>query len=160
MNIIRIGTVFLVALLTTLGQEALAQDAAAVAADKLEWFAGDWTYNELDGEVSCNMLGEYIVHCDGAWVNDAGDEIEAVFITRYDAVEDVYRGYRFYSGGYADVARGWVDGNDWTFLYEGRDGAMIRFSATASGDSWSYVWHRSDQGGEWEETSRGSMTRK
>ena len=126
---------------------------------RLDWFVGNWTFNEVEGESECERLGDYIVHCNSAWTTADGNPVEAVFLMRYDAEAEVYRGYRFYSGGYADVALGWVEDDTWTFVYEGPAGARFKFTGVASGDTWTFVWHRSVQGGPWEQTSEGSMTK-
>ena len=38
-------------------------------AERLAWFAGDWTFNEVEGGNECGLLGDFIVHCEGAWKN-------------------------------------------------------------------------------------------
>lgn len=87
------------------------------------------------------------------------DDIKAVWLFRYDTEDEVYRSYRFYSNGYADSALGWVEGDTWTFVYEGPEGARSRFTGVESGDTWTYEWHSSIQGGGWEKTEEGSMTK-
>lgn len=126
---------------------------------RLDWFVGSWTYDQLDGGADCQRLGDFMIHCKSVWTTASGSENEAIFITRFDPQTERWRAYRFYRNGYADAAMGWVDGDSWTFVYEMPDGSRARFTAAASGDIWSYEWHRSVQGGAWEATSDGSMTR-
>ena len=119
----------------------------------------EWTYDQLEGTTECERLGDYMVHCTSEWTNAAGNDVEAVFINGYDTNAKVYRGYRFYSGGYADSGIGWVHGDSFTILYKEPDGTIYRASSTITADRWTYVWHRSVQGGPWEQTEEGSMTK-
>ena len=137
---------------------SLAQERSPEA-QRLDAFVGNWTYDDIEGETECELLGDYIVHCTSAWTTDAGNPVEAVFLVRYDTEAEVYWGHRFYSGGYADSGLGWVEGDTWTFVYEGPAGTRFRMTSIVSRDTWKYVWHRSVQGGAWEQTSEGSATR-
>ena len=144
------------------GQEAGAQEAAL----ELARFAGEWTFDringqEVDGGSSCEMLGDHIVWCVGGVIVD-GVENRQVFSVRYDAVEDAYWSYRFYQNGYADSGRAWVDGSGWKAVYELPNGALDRFTATysADGNSVDFAWHQSQQGGDWVAGQTGSMTRR
>ncbi len=149
-----LATLLLLAIPTpTIGQEHSAETQA------LEPMVGNWTYDHLDGSTECKRLGDYTVHCFSAWTNAEGAPIEAVFLNRFDPQSEVFRGHRFYNSGYADSGMCWVDGTTWVCVYEQPEGARARITSTISGDSWSYVWHRSVQGGPWEQSSDGSSTR-
>ena len=128
-------------------------------AQRMDWFVGDWEYQDLEGGAKCNWLGDYTIHCHSSWENNSGETVEAVFLTRYDLDSDVYTAHRFYSGGYTDSGLGWVKGDTWTFVYEGQEGVRYRFVGVASGNTWIYEWHESVMGGDWKQTSRGSMTK-
>jgi len=147
-------------------QEAQAQDADELGAQNIARLAGDWTFDVIDGEpangeATCNLLGDYIVVCTSAVTNDDGTESEAFFSNRYDPADDVYLCHRFYDNGYADHGRGWVDGDDWTFVYPLPDGSLARFSGTfTSDDNWDFAWHVSEQGGDWVAGQTGSMSRR
>jgi len=143
--------------LLTLPQQVVAQQPPE--AQRLGWFVGDWVYEGLDGGTKCEWLGDSIVHCQSSWINSDGDSIEAVFLIRYDPEAEVYTAHRFYSGGYTDSGLGWVDGDTWTFVYEGATGARFRFTGVTSEDTWTYEWHTSVEGGPWEPGSAGSMTK-
>jgi hypothetical protein len=135
--------------LFTLPQQVVAQQPPE--AQRLGWFVGDWTYDHLDGGTKCEWLGDFIVHCQSSWINSAGDSVEVVFLTGYDPEAEVYTAHRFYSG--------WVDGDTWSFVYEGPAGARYRITMVASEDTWTYEWHTSVKGGPWEPGSTGSATR-
>jgi len=124
---------------------ALAQ-TPALEMQTLDLTVGEWKYDQMEGTTECNRLGDYMVHCTSAWTNAAGNQIEAVFMTGYDTNAKVYRGYRFYSSGYADSGIGWMNDNSFTIVYEGPDGTIDRMSSTLTGDTWTYVWHTSAQG--------------
>ncbi len=148
--------------LFNLPQQAVAQQPPE--AQRLEAFVGDWTYdNPLDGVFTCEWLGDLIVHCQSSWLDADGDTIYQVLLNRYDPEAEVYRSHRFYSGGYADSGLGWVDGNTWTFVYEGPRGARFRITLVIAEDNAAYEWHRSLEGGPWEAMgtfgSSGSVTR-
>jgi hypothetical protein len=128
-------------------------------AQRLGPLVGEWTFDHVDGGSRCDWLGDFIVRCQSHWTNASGNAVEAVFFVRWDAAQESYTGYRFYSGGYTDSGPGWFDGDTWTFVYEGPQGARYRFVAELSGDKETYTWHRSLQGGPWEQTETGSMTR-
>ena len=122
---------------------------------------GDWTNDDGNGELTCEMLGEYILQCTFAGVDPGGDEIVVVQYTRYDTDEDAYTTHRFVSNGYADTGLTWVDGDTWTFVYDGPDGVRFRDTSTVSGNAMTTVWHISEQGGDWQEMEDlgGSLTR-
>ncbi len=124
----------------------------------LNQLVGSFEYNP-DGEGECQKVGEYTVNCISAWTSAAGVEREAIWITRFDPETERFMGYRFYENGYADSGPGWIDGNTSTFVYELPNGNRSRITATQSGDTTTYVWHRSVQGGPWEKTSEGSSKR-
>jgi hypothetical protein len=126
---------------------------------QLDWFVGSWTYDHLEGGAECERLGEYIVQCRSVWKTDAGEDREGYFFTRYDTVAEAWKAYRFYNTGYADEGLGWVEGDTWTWVYEGRMGARYKFIGVEAGEKWTYTWYRSLQGGPWEQTSEGSMTK-
>ena len=153
------------ALLTT-SQEVQAQDDAdEVGAANVARLAGDWSFDQINnesagGQSSCELLGDHIVWCKGSWVTSDGGEGEAVFSTRYDPVEDVYWSYRFYANGYADSGRTWIDGNDWTSVYEMPDGLLRQSGTFTSDDTFEYVWHMSEHGGDWVEVETGAMSRR
>jgi hypothetical protein len=137
---------------------AKAQEHAAQIR-QLDWFVGSWTYDQTEGGAECKKLGDFMVHCTSTWKTAEGDDAEAVFITRYDAVDETWKAYRFYRNGYADQALGWIEGGTHTYVYEGRNGARRKFVGVAEGETWAYTWYRSLQGGPWERTEEGSMTR-
>lgn len=143
--------------LGTLPQQVVAQQPPE--AQRIGWLVGDWTYDNLDGWAKCAWLGDFIVQCQTAWVDAAGDSTEALFLTRYDAEAEVYTTHRFYSGGYTDSGVGWVDDDTWTFVYDGPAGTRYRFTGVISEETWTYEWYRSVKGGPWERSSGGSMTR-
>ncbi len=153
-SILLISNVILFSLLV-LPQQVVAQQPPE--AQRMDVFVGDWEYEDLEGGTKCKWLGEFIIHCENSWINDAGDTVEAVFLTRYDQEAKIYTAHRFYSGGYTDSGLGWVNGNTWSFVYEGQAGARYRFTGVISGDTYTYEWHRSDKGGSWERTGGGSM---
>ena len=143
--------------LLTLPQQLLAQQPPE--AQRLGVFVGEWTFDELEGEATCAWLGDMAVHCPASWLNSEGDTIEAVFLTRWDAEAEVYTAHRFYSSGYADSGLAWVDGDTWTTVFEGPEGARYRNTSVISGDTWTYEWHMSVEGGPWEAGETGSATR-
>lgn len=125
----------------------------------LSSFVGTWTYDHIEGGTECTWLGDHIVHCRGSWIAANGNEIEAVFLTRYDTVAEIWRAYRYYNNGYADSAVGWLEDGTWTFVYELPGGDRARFTAAMSGDKWTYEWHNSVHGGPWEKVQEGAMTK-
>jgi hypothetical protein len=136
----------------------LAQERSAEL-QQLDSFVGTWTYSHIEGTTTCNRLADSIVHCTSAWTNTAGNPIEAVFLIRYDTEAEMYKGYRFYSGGFVDSGTGWFEGDTWTFVYDNPSGNKNRMTSTVSANTWTYVWHSSVRGGPWEQTSEGSNTR-
>ena len=137
---------------------ASAQDAAG--AEALHALVGEWSYDQIEGSVSCAMLGENVVHCQGSWKNDAGNDVFAVFSTLYQPGTGQFRSVRYYGSGYMDSGRAWVAGDTWVTLYVSDSGVVQKFTGTIEGDTWSYHWEGFNSDGEWEETSRGSMTRR
>lgn len=137
---------------------ALAQEVTGVEA--LQPLVGEWTYDEIDGGVSCDMLGTSYVVCEGSWKNDAGNDVFATFLTGYDAANDQYRSWRFYGGGYMDSGRTWINGDSWTTLYVNDAGLAFRFTASLDGNTWRYQWEGFRGTGQWDVTSTGSMTRR
>jgi len=156
-NILLIVTIILISLIA-LPQQVVAQQPPE--AQRMSWFVGDWEYQTLDGGAKCKWLGEFIIQCESSWTNDDGNTVEALFLTRYDSKAKIYTAHRFYSGGYTDSGLGWVDGDTWTFVYEGQAGARTRFTGVISGDTWTYEWHRSVEGGLWEGTGGGGSMKK
>lgn len=129
-------------------------------AEALHALVGEWSYDQIEGGVSCGMLGENTVHCRGSWKNDAGNDVFAVFSTLHQPSTGQFRGVRYYGNGYMDSGRTWIDGDTWVTLYVSESGLVRKFTGTIEGDTWSYRWEGFNSGGEWEETSRGSMTRR
>ncbi|MDH3650641.1 MAG: hypothetical protein OEQ53_13240 [Saprospiraceae bacterium] len=149
-----ISNVILFSLLA-LPQQVFAQQPPE--AQRMDWLVGDWKYEDLDGGAKCKWLGDFTIHCESSWTNNAGETTEAVFLTRYDPEAKIYTAHRFYSGGYTDSGLGWVDGDTWSFVYEGPAGDRYRFTGVISEDTWTYEWHSSVKGGSWERTAGGSM---
>jgi hypothetical protein len=147
-----------VLLLAAIPTQSRAQEHAAEI-QALEALVGSWTYDHLEGGAECTKLGDLMIHCRSVWATSGGNEMDLVSIVRYDTATEMFRGYRFYNSGYADEAVGWIDGNDWVFVYDAPSGNKVRFTATLSDTSWVYQWHRSVQGGPWEARSDGSMTK-
>ncbi|MDR8394433.1 hypothetical protein NC796_25025 [Aliifodinibius sp. S!AR15-10] len=56
---------------------------------------GTWEYDNLEGEATCERLGELVLHCWSSWTNDEGETAKAVFINRYDQEAEVYKISRF-----------------------------------------------------------------
>ena len=125
-------------------------------AQKMNAMVGEWKYDNLDGEVSCEWFGELIVRCTSSWTTDDGESRKLVFFTKYDPESEVYETYRFNSNGYTDSGYGWVDGNTWTLVFEGTKGARYKITSTISEDTWSYKWHISQKGGPWKPGNEGS----
>ena len=122
-------------------------------------WVGSWEYTSVEGTTECDKVGQYMVNCRSVWTTASGDPRDAVFIIRFDPETEMLMGYRFYNSGYADSGFGWVDGNTSVFVYELAEGARARITQTWSGNTITYVWHSSVEGGPWEQTSEGS-TRK
>lgn len=125
----------------------------------LNRMVGAFKYNQIEGGGECKKVGDYILHCMSAWTNSSGEQIEAVWITKFDPESEEFMAFRFYNSGYSDSGPGWVDGDTGVFVYEGPGGIRARMTQTWSGDTLHYVWHRSVQGGPWEQTSEGSTTK-
>jgi hypothetical protein len=138
--------------------QTFAQEQSAES-QLLGLFVGSWTYDHIEGGTECSWLGDHIVHCRGSWITADGNEVEAVFLTRYDEAEEMWRAHRYYNSGYADSAVGWLEDGTWTFVYETPSENRVKFTGVISGDKWTYDWHRSVHGGPWEKTSEGSMTK-
>ena len=135
-----------------------AQDGSG--AEALHAMVGQWEYEHVDGSVTCDMLGENWVHCRGSWVNDAGNEVHAVFSNGYNPNDDQYVSVRYYGNGYMDSGRMWIDGDTWTTLYVNGNGVVRKLTGVLSATSWAYHWEAFDAEGNWEETDRGSMTKR
>jgi hypothetical protein len=129
-------------------------------AEALEALVGEWTYDEIDGSVNCDMLGAAYVVCEGSWKTDAGNDVFATFLTGYDEENDRYRSWRFYGGGYMDSGRTLIDGDTWVTLYVNSAGVAARFTGTLDGNTWRYQWEGFQGAGQWEVTSTGSMTKR
>ena len=125
----------------------------------LNWGVGSFEYDHIEGGGDCKKVGDYVLHCMSAWTTTSGNEVEAIWITRLNPETGELTAFRFYNNGYADSGRVWIDGDTAVTVYELPGGARARITQTWSEDTVTYVWHRSVQGGAWEETSEGSMTR-
>lgn len=125
----------------------------------LNRIVGSFEYGGVDGGGECEKLGDFIVSCRSAWTTTSGTQMEAIFITQFDPEAETFTAYRFYNTGNASSGPGWIDGNTSVFVYEMPGGTRARITQTWSGDTTTYEWHRSVQGGPWEKVSEGSTKR-
>ncbi len=131
--------------------------APEVARGEAPWdfMAGSWEFVGIDGGGECRLVGNAGFYC----VTEGGGE-EAIWVTWWDDGDEVYRTYRLYSDGYADAGVVWIDGDSWTFVYEGKIGDRAKMvTARTDDDRFEYMWHRSLRGGPWEQTTGFAMKR-
>ena len=139
-------------------QEAISQESAET--NIFDIWVGDWKYETFDGVAKGIKLAENILQWENNYTNEAGEKGKSVAYLRLKDKDKTIETYRFYSNGYADSGLVWVDGDTWTFVYEGEEGARFKFIGTLSGNTFNYKWHKSLKGGPWEPVGEGgSMTK-
>jgi len=138
------------------------QEASSEAHGRLGIWVGDWTYvvGEGSGTYRCEWLGDFWVECDEVYTNGAGTTVELLGVWGYDPGEGAYTWQRYWGDGSSDVFKGSIDGDTWTFVSEEQDGLRHRFVLTEeSSDGLPFFWEQSPDGGPWEHSADGKMTR-
>ena len=126
--------------------------------ENLAIWIGDWSYSmgSGSGTMSFEPFGEFFVRADEVTPN--GNEV--IHVMGYDPEEGVYTWSRFYSSGYSDAAKGWVQDNTWTWVFSEPVGSIRRMTiAVESPENFSFKWERSVEGGPWTQMSEGRTTR-
>ena len=139
-------------------QVAISQESAET--NVLDIWVGDWKYDTIDGVNKCIKLAENIIQLENNIINEAGEKRKSVYYLRLKDKDNTIETYRFFSNGYADSGLVWVDGDTWTFVYEGEDGARFKMIGAFSDSTINYRWHRSLKGGLWEPIGEGGSATK
>jgi hypothetical protein len=139
--------------------QALAQRSPELQA--LDRLVGEWTYDQMEGGGACEWIGESFVVCISRWTDASGAARANSWVNGYDAAAKVYTTWRFNDNGYRDSGFGWRTGdNTWTWVFDSTAGRKLRFTAEFPSETvYTYKWARSVEGGAWEDTSAGSMTK-
>jgi hypothetical protein len=132
---------------------AAAQEVPPGADGPFDFLSGSWEFVGLEGGGECRLIGSAGFHC----FTKSNDD-EALWVAWWDDGDEVYRTYRLYNSGYSDSGVKWMDGDTWTFVYEGRTGGRSKLvTVRTDDDTFEYTWYRSLRGGPWVESSAYAM---
>ena len=140
----------------------LAQEAPPPELQRLNFFTGEWTYDfgTSSGTMAWEWFGDFFVQANEENTTASGDTIGLLHMFGYDTEEEVYTWHRYWSSGNNEFARGWVHGDTWTFLFDDPVGMMTRLiMVETSAHVVTFHWEGSVEGGPWEVTGEGRMTR-
>jgi hypothetical protein len=140
-----------------------AQEGPTPEHERLDVWLGEWTYQV--GDVGGSMVGELynnglLLEVHEQHQPASGGTWYIMHVMGYNADEEAYFWHRYMPDGTVRIAKGWVDGDDWTFLFDERNGVRTRLTQTEEPGAISFTWARSVQGGAWEVTSQGRADRK
>lgn len=148
--------------LSAIPTPTLAQEAPPPELQRFNYFMGEWTYDvgSSSGTMAWEWFGDFLARANEENTTASGNTTGLLHVFGYDTEEEVFTWHRYWSSGNIQIARGWVHGDTWTFLFDDPVGMKTRLiMVETSTDVVTFHWERSIEGGPWEVTSEGRMTK-
>jgi hypothetical protein len=130
--------------------------------EKLQFYVGEWTYEHTSGggTMVFDRFGDNLLYAKEEYTTASGTLSRMFHVMGYDRDEGVYWWRRFGRSPGSSYYKGTVEGNTLTWIIEGQEGRRTRMvQEKESDDLFNFRWERSEAGGPWEVTIRGTTKR-